>query len=151
VNHATYLKDDTGNRRYLPVTLGYIALDELAADRDQLWAEALSEYLKGTVWWIRAAEAAIFEAEQDQRYIGDAYEDRILAWLDEVDIDGNRDQVTTGQLLGHALKLEISKWTLPEQQRVGRIMARLPDWVRERKGGRESREWVYVRRKGANG
>lgn len=144
VNHATYLKDDTGNRRYFPVTVGYIALDDLQADRDQLWAEALMEYRKGTCWWLRAAETRLFDHEQDARYIGDAYEDRIRTWLDNVDADGRIDEVNTGQILGKALSMEISKWTLTEQQRVGRIMARI-GWPRKKKGGRDSREWVYVR------
>ncbi len=145
VNHGTYLKDDTGNRRYFPVTVEYIALDELAADKDQLWAEALVEYRKGTPWWLRAAETRLFEDEQDSRYIGDAYEDRITFWLDDVDTDGLRMEVTTGQLLGKALGMEISKWSIAEQQRVGRIMARLPNWKRRKKGTRHSREYVYVR------
>lgn len=144
VNHATYLKDDTGNRRYMPVTVGYIDVDELRKDRDQLWAEALSEYGKGTVWHVRAAEAAFFNNEQDARYIGDAYEDRIRNWLEDIDADGQKKEVTTGQILMKALGLEVSKWSLAEQQRVGRIMARIA-WPRKQKGGRGSREWIYMR------
>jgi putative DNA primase/helicase len=139
-----YLKDPTGNRRYWPVKCGYIALDELAADREQLWAEALAEYTKGTVWWVRASEAALFEEAQEERYVGDAYEDRIATWLDTIDVDLKKDQVTTGMILGKALNLEISKWTLAEQQRVGRIMARL-GWPRRKSGSRNSREWMYFR------
>ena len=145
-----YLKDPTGNRRYWPVKCGYIALDELAADRDQLWGEALAEYTKGTVWWVRASEAAIFSEAQEERYIGDAYEARILRYLDEVDVEGRKMEISTGELLGKALLLEVSKWTLNEQQRVGRIMARMPGWERRRKGG-GSREWVYVRAEEGNG
>jgi len=141
-----YLKDPTGNRRYWPVKCGYIALDDLAADRLQLWAEALSEYNKGVPWWVRASEAALFGEAQEERYIGDAYEDRIATWLDTVDVDLRKDQVTTGMLLGKCLNIEVSKWTLAEQQRVGKIMARL-GWPRKKfasvPGGR--REWVYFR------
>jgi len=145
VNHATYLKDDTGNRRYMPVTVGFIDVEELRRDRDQLWAEALAEYEQGTVWHVRAAEAAFFAEEQDARYIGDAYEDRIRHWLDAPDEGGVKPgEVTSGQILMKALGLEVSKWTLAEQQRVGRIMARI-GWPRRKKGGRADREWVYIR------
>jgi len=146
VNHATYLKDDTGNRRYWPVTAGYIGLDELREDRDQLWAEALVLYRAGTAWWASAGEKEMFTDQQEQRYVGDAYEDRIRAWLDEPNVDnggGRRERVTTRDLLTSCLHLEISKWTRPEQQRLGRIMARI-GWPRKR-GGDGAREWVYER------
>lgn len=146
VNHATYLKDDSGNRRYLPVRVGRIDLDELAKDRDQLWAEAVHEYRQGTVWWVRAQEAALFEEAQDERYIGDAYKEKILAWLDDPDAGGKKLEVRTSQILGGALGLEVAKWTLAEQQRVGRIMAQLTGWGRAKRGPREAREWVYVRK-----
>lgn len=147
VNHATYLKDDTGNRRYWPVRAGYIALDELKLDHDQLWAEALAEFRKGTIWWAAASEKEMFTAEQEERYVGDAYEDRIRAWLDDVDevTSARRDKVTMRELMGRCLGLDAAKWTLPEQQRVGRIMARQEGWARVRAGS-GSREWVYRRK-----
>lgn len=148
VNHATYLKDDSGNRRYWPVSTGHIAIDELVADRDQLWAEAVAEFLNGSVWWVRASEAAIFEEQQDQRYIGDAWEDLIRDWLDGKTESGQTQfEVRTSQLLGAALGIERGKFTIAEQQRVGRIMARI-GWPRKKIGSRGSREWVYVRPEG---
>lgn len=39
-NHETFLKSQTGNRRFWPVSVGHVDLDGLAGARDQLWAEA---------------------------------------------------------------------------------------------------------------
>lgn len=39
-NEAQIFRDQTGNRRFWPVTVGEIDIKGVAADRDQLWAEA---------------------------------------------------------------------------------------------------------------
>jgi predicted P-loop ATPase len=46
-NLRDYLTDPTGNRRYWPVRCTCVDFDALERDRDQLWAEAVSEYQFG--------------------------------------------------------------------------------------------------------
>jgi predicted P-loop ATPase len=47
VNHSSYLRDETGGRRFWPVACTRILIDELALDRGQLWAEAAARYRSG--------------------------------------------------------------------------------------------------------
>lgn len=145
VNLGTYLKDDTGNRRYWPVTTGLIGVDHLRKDRDQLWAEAVHMYRQGVEWWVRASDRSLYEQEQEARYIGDAWETRIGNWLDTPDAGGMKpEKVTTADVLGKALHIDAGRWSSPEQARVGRIMSRL-GWPRRKLGSRADRDYFYCR------
>ena len=78
VNHSEYLRDETGGRRFWPVKCGTIKIDELAADRDQLWAEALHRHRAGEPWWIAtSALTQAAQAEQGDRYQADAWQTMI--------------------------------------------------------------------------
>lgn len=46
-NYETYLRDDSGNRRFKPVKVGQLNFEQLEKDRDQLFAEAIYIYKYG--------------------------------------------------------------------------------------------------------
>ncbi|RQR37841.1 VapE domain-containing protein [Burkholderia sp. Bp9142] len=150
VNFDTYLKDESGNRRYWPVKVADILnLKGLAADRDQIWAEAFQTYCEwdaanleadGAIpapWQVLADEKPLFRVEQDARYEGDVFEPMIARFIEL------RDRVTMEEILGECLKLDMSKWTPAEQRRIGKAIKSI-GWIRKRetKGGRG---WYYQR------
>lgn len=152
VNFDAYLKDESGNRRYWPVKAADVLdLFGLARDRDQLWAEAFTEYLEwerandeagGTIptpWQVLPDEKPMFAVEQEARYEGDVYETMIARHLHHMP----GDAITTEEILLDVLKLEISKWTPAEQRRIGKAMKSI-GWVRKRRSS-GAREWFYER------
>jgi predicted P-loop ATPase len=57
-----WVRDTTGNRRFMIIDTNKIETDKLKEDRDQLWAEAYSRYLKNEPWWLTKEEEAIGNA-----------------------------------------------------------------------------------------
>jgi putative DNA primase/helicase len=140
VNHSQYFRDDTGNRRYWPVQCTRVDIDELRAERDQIWAEAVQLFSEGAIWWARREEEQMFGEQQEARYIGDAWETTIARYLED---NIQTAEFSTAKILTDGLGLDTSKWSKVEQQRVGHIMARL-GWPRVRQP-KPPREWLYVR------
>lgn len=140
-NQQVYLKDATGNRRYWPVACTRIDLDNLRADRDQIWAEADRCYQNGDVWWPDKDLRAVFEREQEERFDGDVWESIIKGWLDgllmeeQVPLAYRRSMhVTMDRVMSDALEMDPAAMRKPEQTRVGMIMSRL-GWTRAKRGG----------------
>jgi putative DNA primase/helicase len=168
VNPDAYLRDETGNRRFWPVRCGRIDLDALSRDRDQLWAEAVARYRQGAVWWLEGQELiALASAEQDARYLSDAWDALIDRWLraekrrinvgyagyddwqsEEVERAEPLRDVSVGEILEHAIGIEPARWTRGDQMRVTAYL-KAAGWERYRAriGAHTEniREWRYRR------
>ena len=167
VNPDTYLRDETGNRRFWPVRCGRIDLDALRRDRDQLWAEAVVRYRDGAIWWIddRDLIDAAY-AEQEARVHPDAWHALIERWLvfekqrvnrgyggfddwrtEEIERAQPLTDVSVGEILQQAIGIEAGRWTRGDQMRVTAYL-KANGWEKYqvRTGGRGSaREWRYSR------
>jgi putative DNA primase/helicase len=164
VNPDTYLRDETGNRRFWPIRCGSIDLGALARDRDQLWAEAVARYRDGAIWWLDEPElVASSKVEQDARYQSDAWDALIERWLafekrrvnhGYGSFDDWRDEhverttpltdVSVGEILEGALGIEPARWTRADQMRVGSYL-NSRKWQRYQRRTGHFREWRYRR------
>ncbi len=132
-----YFNDPTGARRFWPVTVGErIAIDDIAADRDQIWAEAAHLYRQGEAWWI---------SEDEQDAVVEAQESRtdLDAWTGII-VRASRERASFSQIEICDL-LGIRKQDLDRRHtsRVARIMNKI-GWVR-----RVSDDEVVYRKPGA--
>lgn len=78
-------EDPTSARRFWPVEVGWIDLDELTKARDQLWAEAVVAFRAGEIWWVEDPRDPDFQAAQETIYAVDTWE----ATFERVLRDGN--------------------------------------------------------------
>jgi predicted P-loop ATPase len=137
VNHSTYLRDETGGRRFWPVACGRIDVDELAHDRDQIWAEAKARFDAGAVWWLESAELVQMAADQQMdRYEGDPWEEVIAPWVE------SRSSVSISEVLEKCLQKLQALWTQTDKNRAARCLRAL-GWERYRERHGTRLEWRY--------
>jgi predicted P-loop ATPase len=138
-NKDTYLRDETGGRRFWPIRAGIINVGALALDRDQLFAEAVALYHDGRRWWPDAAfEREHIVAQQEERYEADAWEETIDAYL------AAHTKVTVGQVAKEALFIETPRIGTADQRRIAAILERL-QWRRQQKDWKGNRWWSKAR------
>jgi predicted P-loop ATPase len=148
-NKDSYLRDETGGRRFWPVKTGAIKLAELEADRDQLFAEAVARYRLGDAWWPdKTFEREHILPEQEARFEGDAWEEPIAQWLEDktkVTILG----VARGALgyqpknpLPDSRETPVNRFGTADQRRIAAILTTL-GWKRgKREPETGQRFWV---------
>jgi predicted P-loop ATPase len=119
-----YLEDETGNRRFWPITCGKVDRDAILADRDQLFAEALVRFKAGELWWLETPELeALATAEQDKRFIIDTWTAPVQKWLER---RKHKDKdVSLSEVMQGALKIEPRSQSPALQKRVVKILTRL--------------------------
>lgn len=140
-NDEEFLRDATGGRRFWPVHVGKIDLAGLAAERDQLFAEAVAAYRAGESWWMEAAfEEAHARPMQEAARVRDSWAEDVAAWLNKPasDFDGPgeiRGEATASEVMAEALGLTSGQQTMAVQKRVADVLKGL-GWVKVKSHGR---------------
>ena len=138
-NDSSYLRDQTGNRRYWPILCQRIDVEALLRDRDQLWAEAYEAFQGGAQWWPSTPEEhAAAEEAQAQRTESDEWENVIAHYLSR----HLNLEPTVGELLADAIGLSKEDWDRKAQMRVASVLGRL-GWTRRQVRSGASRVWRY--------
>jgi len=120
-NSAEWLRDETGNRRFWPVTTGVLNLEKLAADREQLWAEAVAMFNNGIHYWPEDANWIKVAAQQAAlRVEGDTWADAVSRY---VSADG-RDEVKAVDILAF-IGYELKDMRQADRNRIGRCLRAL--------------------------
>lgn len=140
-NSDEYFKDSTGNTRFAPVACGdAIRYEELAAVRDQLFAEAILAWREGVRRYAtREEEDRYFLPEQQRREIADPWFEVIWRWLEK----GTMQRVTLTDVIGECLKIEMERVDNARQMatRIG-IAMKLAGWRKGRlTAGERSYYW----------
>jgi predicted P-loop ATPase len=143
-NQDTWCKDETGGRRFWPVTCGDINVEKLHANRDQIWAEALAQYHNGVRWWLEDTEV-IEQAKQQQdgRYMVDPWHEDVIAHAIRIASEDECDSVSISEILNR-IGVKIQDQDQRMANRVAHCL-RFEKWERRQirvASGR--REWRYI-------
>lgn len=128
-NKTEFLEDETGNRRWLPMTVGAnVDLERIRRERDQLWAEGRTMFCAAghSVDWREAQDLA--RVEHAAYHVGDDWTELVAAWLDADAMDeaggpkrGAQPFKTVDVLVG-ALGLPASRIDRRTSLRIGKVM-----------------------------
>lgn len=147
-NRDDFLDDPTGERRWLPVHVGWVDREAIERDRDQLWAEGVALFREHGVMWKEAQRLAAREHHKFKAQ--DPWMARIEEWLEDDDMDSregdprwmSKDGWTSAQILSGALGLRADHLTRAHDMRLNRIMAELGfERYRPHRG---TRKWVMT-------
>lgn len=145
-NQEEFLADQTGNRRWLPVTVGKVNVAKIREDHLQLWAEARDTFTG--VQWEDAERLA--KENQSNHLIIDAWFEVVQEWLAnknlipqygmEINYEGF---VTTNQILLDVIELDKKGIHAGHQMRVAKILNSLGFVKRTKRVDRKSKN-VFV-------
>ena len=131
------MRDETGNRRFLPVYCHEIRIEEFQQDRDQLLAEAVQRYRQGESLLLSKEAEQIADEEQKARLPEDPWKGSIAKYV------ADKESVVMDDLFIHALGMKDPKsWCRGHKTRVGSTLCEL-GWQKRRRRGSGQKTTYY--------
>lgn len=137
-NVVNFLPETTGTRRFWPVktaVFGPVRLTDIAADRDQLWAEAVAMYDAGQQWHLTREDAASLAELSDEFRGHDPWQERID---DFIALPEWRLGFYMGDLLKF-LEVPLERQTAAVAQRAGKLLHKMDCTVASKRDGKKRR------------
>lgn len=139
-NDSDYLRDFTGNRRFLPIRATKVELETLKEDMDQIWAEAIVMLKAGVRWWPETPEEkALCGEEQDERQQQHLWTESVATYI------SSKNEVTGTEILEIGLQIKPQDFRQEHRTIIGGIMASF-GWVSSRKVVGGAKITVYKRK-----
>lgn len=139
-NSQVYLRDPTGNRRFWPLRVEAIKIEDVATIVDQLWAEAVVAYHQGEIWWLTPEVEKIAVGEQEGRLETDPWHEKIAAFVETRSPDA---WITTADVLDH-LGMDQVHRERAHEMRVGAVLGHLQcERKKRRLGPQRKPHWAY--------
>ena len=159
VNEDTFLRDDTGNRRFWVVPVeGSKPIDKagLVAARDAIWKAAVDACRAGELPMLPAKLEALSSQQNQEFNQQDPWVEMVLAWMDGEPLhrwDPDRDPstviydenrpFTTAEILYSAGLRRLDQITRADEMRVAAVLRQLGfDRAQKRVDGRIDRFWL---------
>ena len=136
-NEKAYLRDTTGNRRYMPITVGQIDVEGFKKVAAQLLAEAIYRVKSGERYWVDNADEAILEPETEKHIEEDSLQPAVVEVL--WDTVGDTNTPFAIHTLMRKMNMPISDSRV--SRRIGQILQTLGY---EKKRTNKGNLWVKV-------
>jgi len=115
-NESNFLSDDTGNRRWLPINVGTVSVEEIKKNCLQLWAEARNKFIESGIEF-RAVEK-LSKDEHSKYVIVDPWANSIQEWLSLNRIK----EITTHSILKECLEFSDRNIDRKAEMRAGKAL-----------------------------
>jgi hypothetical protein len=127
---------DRENRRFMPIHCVKADQSWIAANRDQLWAEAVTRYQWGDKWWVTVPTtlAQVAEKAEEARQAD--------SWIEILDDEIGHMIAITMRIAADALKIRPDQLNRSTETRIGFALKSL-GYIRKRArvGGKLAYEW----------
>jgi predicted P-loop ATPase len=105
-NDDTPIQDAFGRRRYWPVRVeNELRRDELEADREQLFAEAVVLFESGEKWWMTKEEELIANEERGLMLEVDAFAEMVMDYVRNLPPEQRPKTVSVPEFLKHKMSM----------------------------------------------